>query len=128
MVPNGESLTGYAIQYGDEYYVLFNETDEIEITISILTHEIMHAEFESLLKQIEKDKGKEILEPAKEELVIILEHTFLLEELKIKARDLQMEKVLLFQNLMQSGLEEAIVQFLKVDSSRLKEDMGCQLV
>ncbi len=107
---------------------MFNETDEIEITISILTHEIMHAELESLLKQIEKDKGKEILEPAKEELVIILEHTFLLEELKIKARDLQMEKVLLFQNLMQSGLEEAIVQFLKVDSSRLKEDMGCQLV
>lgn len=112
MVSNGENLTGYAIQYGDDFYVLFNDTEEIEITISILTHEIMHAELESLLKQIEKDSGKEIPESVKEELVIILEHTFLLNELKIKARDFQMEKVLLFQNLMQFGLEDAIVRFL----------------
>lgn len=54
--------------------------EEIEISISILTHEIMHAELESLLKQIEQNQGKEIPEPAKEELVVILEHTFLLLE------------------------------------------------
>lgn len=84
-------ITGYAIQYDDSFYVLFNGMEEIEISISILTHEIMHAELESLLKQIEQNQGKEIPEPAKEELVVILEHTFLLDELKIEASDLKMD-------------------------------------
>nr|WP_296438050.1 hypothetical protein [uncultured Acetatifactor sp.] len=112
MIPNGENLTGYALEYDDGFYVLVNDTEEIETTISILTHEIMHAELESYFRQFEKDKGTEIPEAAKEELVVILEHTFLLDALKIKASDIQMEKVQLFQNLMQSGTESAIALFL----------------
>ena len=37
----------------------------------------------------------------------------LLDELKIEASDLKMEKVQLLRNLMQSGVEEAIVRFLR---------------
>lgn len=108
---DGNDLTGYAVQYGNGYYVLVNDTEELEVTISILTHEIMHVELEPLLREIEQQRGMEISEAAKEELVILLEHIFLLDELQIKAWDLQIEKVRSFQELLRFGIEKAIVHW-----------------
>lgn len=107
----GDDLTGYAVQYGNGYYVLVNDTEELEVTISILTHEIMHVELEPLLRKVEQQKGMEIPETAKEELVVLLEHTFLMDELQIKAWDIQIEKVRSFQELLQLGIEKAIAHW-----------------
>lgn len=61
------------------------------------------------MRKVEQQKGMEISETAKEELVVLLEHTFLLDELQIKAWDLQIEKVRSFQELLQCGMKKRLL-------------------
>lgn len=81
----------------------------MERTISVLSHEIIHVEMENIWNKMKKERNMEISELMQEELVILLEHLFLIEEKGIIPFDLSVEKTRLFQKYMRQGIEKSII-------------------
>ena len=106
---NGENYSGFAFQYDEIFYVFFIEDTNMEKTISIIAHEIIHVETENIWNRMERERGIKVCEQMQEELVTLLEHLFLIEENGIIPFDLSIEKTRLLQKLLRQGIEKSIV-------------------
>lgn len=104
--------SGLAIQNGNQYFALFRNDREIENSISILVHEMIHIELEPFFQKREKQVKYRIDDEMKEEIVVLFEHFTMREVFSIEPKDICEEKIVTFRKLLQGGIEEVIARWI----------------